>query len=446
MNVFADRPRVSTVARRASRLGSLGLTALMLAGSGVLPGCGQGGDGGGSGGAPGAGGGGSPTGTGGSSSGTGGSTAGDTGGSPGGTAGVTGAAGGAAGGRTGAGGSTVTGVGGSTGTGGASAPTNAYWIGPTGSDINPGTQAAPFATLIHANLFAQPGLTIWVLPGTYHFSNVTNLGQTGTAANPINVFAAPGARPVLDFAGEPRNVDGNRGINISGSYWHVRGIEVKNAADNCVAIAGSHNIVEDVITDFCGDTGLQITVPGALAGDATLGAFNTILNCDSHDNYDAATNGENADGFAAKLDIGNGNVFRGCRSWNNSDDGYDLFGVPEPVTIDNCWAMLNGHISSGTKGPAADGNGFKLGGNNVPGIHVVTNSFSMTNDTCGFTLNNNAAQPRVTGCGVNGNKSTFCDGLTHSGDVTITMTGAQAIAAVRVTNAAAGASTLPAIH
>ena len=108
--------------------------------------------------------------------------------------------------------------------------------------------------------------------------------------------------------------------------------------------------------------------------------------------------------------------------------------------------MLNGHTASGQKGPAADGNGFKLGGNNTPAVHVVTNSFAMTNDTCGFTLNNNASQPRVTACGVNGNKSTWCDGLQHSGDVTIMMTGSMAITAPRVTNAPAGASTLPAIH
>ena len=71
----------------------------------------------------------------------------------------------------------------------------------------------------------------------------------------------------------------------------------------------------------------------------------------------------------------------------------------------------------------------------------------MTNDTCGFTLNNNTAQPKITGCGANGNKGTaFCSLTNVTGTVTITMTGAQAIAAARVTNAAAGASTLPAIH
>ena len=343
----------------------------------------------------------------------------------------------------------MTAAGGMNGAGGAAAVT-AYWVATTGSDTNPGTQAAPFATLLHANLFAKPGITIWIEPGTSPSSFTITFANSGTATDPINVFAAAGARPVLDYAAQKAMApdDNKRGLNITGDYWHVRGFEIKNANDNGIAISGSHNTIEDMITDFCGDTGIQITVPSAQASDLTRGANNLILNCDSHDNYDAATGGENADGIDAKLDIGPGNIFRGCRSWNNSDDGYDLFGVTQVVTIDNCWAMLNGHTSNGTKGPAADGNGFKLGGNHVPAVHVVTSSFSMTNDTCGFTLNNNTASPKVTGCGLNGNLTTkdpWC-GITHTGDVTVTMTGAQAVMAARVTNAAAGASTLPAIH
>lgn len=62
---------------------------------------------------------------------------------------------------------------------------------------------------------------------------------------------------------------------------------------------------------------IQITVPSSQAGDLTRGAYNTTLNCDSHDNFDAIT-GENADGIDAKLAFGPGNLIRGCRSWNNS--------------------------------------------------------------------------------------------------------------------------------
>ena len=69
-----------------------------------------------------------------------------------------------------------------------------------------------------------------------------------------------------------------------------------------------------------------------------------MLNCDSYENLDQPTNGENADGFAAKLRIGPGNVFRGCRAWNNADDGWDFFASDDVVAIDNCWAFLNGKV------------------------------------------------------------------------------------------------------
>ena len=47
---------------------------------------------------------------------------------------------------------------------------------------------------------------------------------------------------------------------------------------------------------------------------------NLILNCDSYNNADyvagsSTYDGGNADGFAPKLDLGTGNVFRGCRAW-----------------------------------------------------------------------------------------------------------------------------------
>ena len=60
---------------------------------------------------------------------------------------------------------------------------------------------------------------------------------------------------------------------------------------------------------------------------------NLILNVDSFANYDPAKHGENADGFAAKFrDLGPGNVFRGCRSFGNSDDGWDFWAAANGVT------------------------------------------------------------------------------------------------------------------
>ena len=382
------------------------------AGGGFGAGGGVGGNGTGAGGA---------TGGGGGSVGTGGAVGagGRTGTGAGGQAGRAGAGGAAA-----TGGSAGNGAGGSTGGGGPE-----VWVSPTGSDTNAGTQAAPFLTITRAQSAIRAGGTIWIMSGTYQYDRTVNLSLTGSASTVTRLWAvAGGTRPVLDFSKQARDVSSNRGFTIPGSFWHLKGFEVKNAGDNCINISGSNNTVEWVEADGCDDTGIQITASGA-----GTGSNNLILNCDAHDNFDAATGGENADGIDAKLNIGPGNVFRGCRSWNNADDGYDLFGVTEVVTIDGCWAMANGRTSTGMQGANADGNGFKLGGNHVPAVHVVTGSFAMGNRTCGYTLNNNTATPNVSDSGALGNNPDTC-GITLRNRVTITMTAAQAIAAQRDAN------------
>jgi hypothetical protein len=369
--------------------------------------------------------------------GTGGGTAGVTGrGGVGGSAGSSGTAGG--GGVAG-----TSGRGGTSGTGGGT-PGNEFWVGPNGADSNPGTQASPFKTLTAAHARVTAGGTIWLLPGTNMLSTTNDISKSGTAAAHIRVQAAPGgARPVLDFSAQAFG-SSNRGIEVTGDYWEFRGFEIQNAGDNCIAVSGSNNIFDQLVIHGCEDTGLQITASSSQATDNTRAANNLVLNCDSYENHDQPTNGENADGFAAKLRIGPGNVFRGCRAWNNADDGWDFFASDDVVTVENCWAFLNGRTVSGTNS-AGDGNGFKLGGAPVgPGeggaVHIVRNSFAFDNRACGFVRNNNPEVPMLSMCGASGNGTAFCQ-LSTSSPVTITMTGAQGKAAVRAAD-----GSLPAIQ
>jgi hypothetical protein len=224
---------------------------------------------------------------------------------------------------------------------------------------------------------------------------------------------------------------------VSGYYWHIKGIEIANAGDNGMLITGSNNTIEQVVLHDNGDTGLQITVSSALAGDNTRGANNLILNCDSFGNLDAATGGENADGFAAKLRIGPGNVFRGCRAWNNADDGWDLFAANDVVVIDNCWSFLNGKTLSGGSNPQGDGNGFKLGGkpdgtaDQGGAVHKVTNDSAFENVACGFVRNNNPSNPSLMTCAEHSNgKGAYCD-VSCSPTRTLSTTGAAAKAMAR---------------
>jgi len=312
------------------------------------------------------------------------------------------------------------------------------WLAPDGADTNPGTESMPLATLAAAALRAQAGSTIWVAAGSYRVAQTVAIESSGAEGTPIRIFAQPGQRPVFDFMAQPRGESSARGLQISGSYWHVRGIDVINAGDNCIHISGSHNTIERVNTHGCSDTGVQITANSAEAGDATRAAHNTVLNCDSHDNYDAANQGENADGFAAKLYIGPGNVFRGCRAWNNADDGWDLFASDDVVVIENCWAIANGKIGATQNNTNGDGNGFKLGGaaragdQNMGGaVHEVKGCISVENRACGFVLNNNTQLPELSMCGGRGDGEGLLCSLTNSAAVAVGMSAAEAIAAVR---------------
>ena len=107
--------------------------------------------------------------------------------------------------------------------------------------------------------------------------------------------------------------------------------------------------------------------------------------------------------------------------------------MTQVVTIDGCWAMANGQTSTGMRGANADGNGFKLGGNGVPAVHVGDRLVRHGQRRCGYTLNNNTATPNVSDSGALGNNPDTCS-ITIRNRVTITMTAAQAIAAQRDAN------------
>jgi pectate disaccharide-lyase len=274
---------------------------------------------------------------------------------------------------------------------------------PNGLDVAAGTPGQP-TTLTAALAAVGVGDTIQLRGGTYAFAIPITIARAngGVAGRLKALFAHPGEKPVLDFSSQPYAASGNpRGLQIDGSYWHVRGLEVKGSADNGIYVAGSHNIVESCVTHKNRDTGLQIGRWKAEAPKEEWPSDNLILNCESFDNYDSPPgSGENADGFACKLTSGPGNVFRGCVAHHNIDDGWDLFTKSEtgpigPVIIDQCIAYANGTLTDGTSNANGDRNGFKLGGEKIAVAHVVTRSVAYANGKNGFTWNSNPGAIRV---------------------------------------------------
>jgi len=112
----------------------------------------------------------------------------------------------------------------------------------------------------------------------------------------------------------------------------------------------------------------------------------------SHDNVDS--DGEDADGFAPKLTVGSGNVFRYTVAHNNIDDGYDLYtksdtGPIGAVTIEHSLAYDNGTLSNGGQAGNGDRNGYKLGGEDIGVNHTIRSNIAYRNGKHGFTYNRN---------------------------------------------------------
>ncbi len=266
-------------------------------------------------------------------------------------------------------------------------PGQALYVSPEGQATATGGLKDPI-DIYSAVQFAQPGQIIYVRKGVYNLTTplVIEKGNNGTPAKPKMLSAYLKEKPVLDFGKK------SIGVILGGDYWKIYGLDITNASSYGCWISGNHNLLELIHLYANGDTGLQIS---ALSSEKAVHwpANNLVLNCTSHDNRDKSEN--NADGFAAKLACGEGNVFRGCISYNNCDDGYDLYAKLETgpigaIVIENCIAYGNGKLSDGAK-TKGDGNGFKLGGEGLPVKHILRNCLAFQNESAGVTSNSDPA-------------------------------------------------------
>lgn len=288
------------------------------------------------------------------------------------------------------------------------------WCSPDGDDATAdGSEAKPFFDLQKAINIAQPGDRIWMKAGTYVYDKRININdRNGTPEAPIQVFAY-GGRAVLDFSGMPYHKHSDnpyQGIRLTSSYWHFYKIDITNASDNGMLIErnkptggsasdiiartqdGHDNIIEQCNFYRNGDTGLQIK---------NLGAYNYVINCDAYENKDESDG--DADGFAPKLSVGDGNYFFGCRAWCNSDDGYDVFfkktgGFEDNKTIimEYCLAYENGIMDGAAT--SGNGNGFKMGSDQGRMNVILNRCLAVRNLNKGFDQNHNSGDIIMNNC------------------------------------------------
>jgi parallel beta-helix repeat protein len=248
-----------------------------------------------------------------------------------------------------------------------SASAGVYYVAAGGNDQAAGTQAAPYASVAKAQVSATAGDTVYIRSGVYEFSGTSAtigiaFSKSGQQNRRIHYFPYPGEVPVFDFFDLLPNARVT-GFDITAGWIHLRGLEVRGVQQIVtgdswgIRIRGSNNILENLNVHHCEAPGIFITSGGG----------NLVVNCDSHDNYDPLEGGGNGDGFGGHANsTGNtGNIFRGCRAWNNSDDGYDCINCSAAILFEQCWSWSNGYVP-GTMTASGNGAGFKVGGFGMP--------------------------------------------------------------------------------
>lgn len=250
-----------------------------------------------------------------------------------------------------------------------------YFVAPNGDDENPGTIEEPVESIQQAQSLVSAGDTVYIRGGEYSiredqissvqqnlFACISYLDKSGSPGQTIKYWAYPEETPVFDFSAVKPDSQRVVGIWMAGSYIHLKGLVMTgiqttittHTESYCIYSRGNNNIFEQLVMHDNIGTGLR----------HYKGGGNLFLNCDSYRNWDSVSEGGaggNNDGFGCHPDAGgSGNVFKGCRAWFNSDDGFDIIRADESVVFDSCWAFYNGFSTSFQS--LGDGNGFKAGG------------------------------------------------------------------------------------
>ncbi len=289
------------------------------------------------------------------------------------------------------------------------------YVSAQGHAQNGGTSYEDALDIQTALDYASAGQTILLKPETYLLpqqSLTISRGRNGTQDAPIRL-QGDGGYATLDFQGT------GGGFTAWGDWWQMEKINICRTAplQKGMQLSGHHNILKNMNFYNNGTTGLQLSGTSAETIEMWP-SHNTVISCTAMNNGDPGY--EDADGFAAKLTCGPGNVFDQCMAAYNADDGWDLFakaatGPIGAVTIQNSVAFRNGYlmVQPGSKKDnilfaeilcnenghlsftgenltaveAGNGNGFKMGGTNIPGRHVLINSIAYENKAKGIDAN-----------------------------------------------------------
>jgi parallel beta-helix repeat protein len=198
-------------------------------------------------------------------------------------------------------------------------PVNTFYVSPTGSTSNTGTQSSPWPSVAYALGQVGGGKTIVLEPGTYAPFSVP-LGDGGTSASPTVIESQVQWQAVIDgtlnpavagIASQPDGAGGNT------DYLSIEGFKVVHAGTYGINLGGNWDVIQN-----CWVTGSTNT--GILASSVNN---NTIQNNLIEDN---GTSTQSDDGIclSGTGDVINGNIVR-----HNSALGLDLSGSLQNCTV-----------------------------------------------------------------------------------------------------------------
>ncbi|MBL1215461.1 MAG: T9SS type A sorting domain-containing protein [Ignavibacteriae bacterium] len=271
-----------------------------------------------------------------------------------------------------------------------------YYVAVDGNDLNPGTITQPWGTWQKAFDTAVAGDTVYFRGGVWYPADhtegnfITIIKNSGTKNNRIYFLNYPGEHPILDCSlVDTVGNDYNSGMFIDEKHFiNFRGLTIRNIyqphsrqlAAGIGAWASSNLHFENITLHDIGGRGFSYMGATGFFGveyDSTY-----WINCDVYNCIDSLSEvpGNGGDGW--KMDQEDSTYFYlyGCRSWNNSDDGFDISGSATLI-FDNCWAF-NMQFPG-----ALDANGFKFGGvrdSLTEPPRIVRNCISAFNNGSGF--------------------------------------------------------------